>query len=534
MFPRASAALLAFAVLLPAQTPVPPPTLLPGTRLLAGGGKLPPAVFARFLERAGGADGRVVLIPTASETADSAESRAALLQRWQQDHPGPTYTVLHTRDRAEADREDFAAPLRAATGVWIGGGAQERLAAAYLGTRVERELQALLARGGVVAGTSAGTAIQTRTMIQEGMDPPVMATGFDLVPFAISDQHFLKRQRLPRLLRALAMRRGHFGLGIDEGTAVEVHGRTLTVLGESKALLVLAAAGGWPERVVTLAAGEQQDLVAWQRAAVARLGPAWPPAQVAEPAVPHGAVLLHGGGALTADTTAQFLALAGGAKAVVVAVPSAAPTSERRADPMLAALRAAGATVRELDAATPAEVTAALLAQLDTATGVWFGGGRQWRLCDAFDGTGLVEGLRAVLGRGGVVGGTSAGATILGELLVRGDPIGNTAMWCEGYQRGFALVPGVAIDQHFVVRERLRDLQGLLGTFPQFVGLGLDEGAAVVVRGHELEALGSGKVAVLARGAVADGEARAAAAASRKPVWLDPGARWDLRQAAGR
>src|SRR5690606_10357767 len=137
---------------------------LPGTRLVGGGGRLPDAAYARFLELAGGPRARIVLIPTASATADDPKQVEATLARWRTDHPGIEISALHTRDRAQADDPEFCAPLRAATGVWLGGGAQERLAAAYVGTRVEQELHALLARGGVVGGTSAGAAVQTRTM----------------------------------------------------------------------------------------------------------------------------------------------------------------------------------------------------------------------------------------------------------------------------------------------------------------------------------------------------------------------------------
>src|SRR5690606_7663818 len=92
------------------------------------------------------------------------------------------------------------------------------------------------------------------------------------------------------------------------------------------------------------------------------------------------------------------------------------------------------------------------LAMLDEATGIWFGGGRQWRFVDAYEGTAIVDRFCDVLRRGGVIGGSSAGATIQGDYLVRGNPLGNTDMMADGYERGFAFLPGVAIDQHFAQR----------------------------------------------------------------------------------
>lgn len=483
------------ALLAAPQSPPIDPDGLPGTRILAGGGRLPAAIVDHFLHAAGGpGNARVVLIPTASATADTAEGRDRTLQRWRDDHPGVEFALLHTRDRTEADREEFIAPLRTATGVWLGGGAQKNLADAYLGTRVERELQALLARGGVVAGTSAGTAIQTRTMIQEGRDPPIVAHGFDFVPFAVSDQHFLARNRLPRLLQVLAARPGHFGVGIDEGTAVSITGRTMTVLGASKALLVLAAAAGREQRIVELGAGDTADLVTWQRAARDR---AAGPAPAAAP-MATGTLVLCGGGPIPRAAAERFVALAGGAAARIVLVPSAAPADGRGPDPFAALLRELGAAdVRELDCSHPRDVTTGRLAALQDATGVWFGGGRQWRLVDAFDGTPAIAAFRAVLARGGVVGGTSAGASILASFLVRGNPLGNAEMWCEGYDRGFGLLPDSAIDQHFSQRQRLPDLEALIARRPDLLGLGIDEGTAAIVDATGLAVLGDGKVAVV-------------------------------------
>jgi cyanophycinase len=524
-----------------AQGPAAPidPMGVPGTRILGGGGKLPTGVYERFLELAGGKQGHIVLIPTATAACDTEAEQQAILTRWRTDHPGYEFTLLHTRDRAIADREDFTAPLRAATGVWISGGAQKRIADAYLGTRTERELQALLARGGVIGGTSAGTAIQTRTMIQEGMEDPIVATGFDFVPGAISDQHFLRRKRLPRLLKVLAAHPGHFGIGVDEGTAVEVHGRELRVLGASKALFVLPAAAGRPERVLELAAGDRQDLVTWQRAARDRAGSPWPPMDMLtrEPQVAHGSLVIVGGGRLPPAVFDRFVELAGGKNAKVVIVPSAAPASERGPDPIEKALRTRGVEVRELDCATPTEVTAERLAVLADATGIWFGGGRQWRLCDAFEGTPAIAAFHAVLARGGVIGGSSAGATIQGEFLVRGNPLGNTEERCEGYDRGFGFLPGCAIDQHFLARNRTADLQQLITSLPQLIGLGIDEGTAIVVHGSEFEVLGDSKVAVFDYRHSIDLLVESAKVTfdyhpsenPKDPVWLLPGARWDLR-----
>lgn len=207
-----------------------------GTVLACGGGTLPDAIFERFFELAGGTRGKVVFVPTASERVpelrDVAFGTTKLATRFAK------LTLLHTRSRDEADSDAFVAPLREATGVWLGGGDQSRLTAAYLGTRTERELAAVLARGGVVAGTSAGAACMTKIMIAGGTNEAQLAEGFDWIPGTIADQHFLRRSRLDRLLSALARHQDLVGLGIDEGTAVEVRAGNLAVLGASYAMRI--------------------------------------------------------------------------------------------------------------------------------------------------------------------------------------------------------------------------------------------------------------------------------------------------------
>ena len=157
-------------------------------------------------------------------------------------------TRLHTRSRDEANDPEFCRPLADATGVWIGGGKQLALTNAYLGTEVERQLKALLDRGGVIGGTSAGAAVMTRVMIASGRTEAVLSRGFDLLPGAVIDQHFLKRNCARRLLGVVASHRDLIGFGIDEGTTLVISPRTgrLRVLGDSYVLACIAdgATGG--------------------------------------------------------------------------------------------------------------------------------------------------------------------------------------------------------------------------------------------------------------------------------------------------
>ena len=235
-----------------------------GTLLVCGGGRLPESVRARFVQLAGGPAARIVVIPTAGEWSDrpgvehAADSWRALGVR--------SARVLHTRNRAVADSPAFVAALREATGVWIGGGHQTRLADAYGGTAVETALHDLLARGGVVGGTSAGAGIMSRLMIVKGRGEAVVSRGFGLVSDVVIDQHFLRRNRVRRLLGVLATHPGHVGLGVDEATALEVDlgTRRLRAIGESYAVACVPASPGGvePPSIEVLKPGDEADLAA--------------------------------------------------------------------------------------------------------------------------------------------------------------------------------------------------------------------------------------------------------------------------------
>ena len=213
-----------------------------GRLMLLGGGKMPPEIRNLFFQLAGAENARIVLIPTGSQDAESPEFIENFLEPWRQYSP-QSIVVLHARDRCQANDPDFLRPLREATAVWIGGGVQSRLADRYVGTEVETELQNLLGRDGIIAGTSAGAAVMTRVMIADGLKQPVIATGLDLFKGAIVDQHFTQRYRMARLIRAVQMHPGRIGVGIDEGTGLLVQSNGGQVLGKGRVRLIVAMQG---------------------------------------------------------------------------------------------------------------------------------------------------------------------------------------------------------------------------------------------------------------------------------------------------
>ena len=479
----------------PACDPVAP---ISGSLVICGGGNMPEPIMQKFVELAGGPEAKIVVIPTASESADTPEP-ALRLEQWRRRNVAQV-SLLHTRDRQVADDPEFVKPLAEATGVWIGGGKQHRLTEAYLGTAVEKLLHSLLARGGVIGGTSSGAAIMSTIMIRQGRTVAEVGQGFGFLPGTVVDQHFIKRNRQPRLLGVLAKNPGLFGLGIDESTAVVVQGRRLSVLGESQVAVCLSPSEERPLKVDLLKSGDEADLVALSRAAIARTLPTVV-ADREKPYLEQGTLVVVGGGATPPEAVERFIEAAGGADAPLVVVTTAQGGPAPDEAQATAWLKRAGATnVRRVHALNRSEADdPATLKLLAEARGVWFGGGRQWRLVDAYQNTKAERLFHEVLRRGGVIGGSSAGATIQGSYLVRGNPLGNTQIMAEGYERGFAFLPGVAIDQHFSQRNRFADMLELKRAYPHLVGLGIDESTAVIIRGHEMEVVGEHQVAVYDR-----------------------------------
>lgn len=455
-----------------------------GHLLLVGGGSLPDDVVKRFVELAGGRSARLVVIPTASERADAPDAAQRYLPTWLERGVGHA-VLLHTRDREEADREDFTAPLRDATAVWIGGGAQGRIADAYAGTRVESELLALLARGGVVGGTSAGAACASPMMIVRGRDPAETGRGLDLLRGVVVDQHFAQRERQARLADVLVRHPGLFGIGIDESTAIEVHERTVRVLGRGQACVMLAPAadGSRAASAVAHGAGATFDLVRWRRAAQARAVVA---GEDEVPRVPERTTLvLAGAGQAPRQALERFVAAAGGASVAMLVLSDG--EDRAAADAIAAALRGAGAVqvAVEHDAARVAR---------HSVGGVWFAGGAPWRWVDAFDAPALREWIGALWHGGGAVAGSAAGAAVIGERLLHADPTDRGVVLAEGYDRGLGLLARTAIGLGEVAPDALR---GVVVQEPRCLGLGIGDATAIVVRGTVLEVVGSGPVAVV-------------------------------------
>ncbi|MEW6323561.1 MAG: cyanophycinase [Acidobacteriota bacterium] len=236
-----------------------------GALVIVGGAMQDAAIVARFIDLAGGPDAPIVVIPTAGDDDDYDQFWSGTRQFRQQG--ARQITVLHTRDRAVADTESFVEPIRRARGVFFTGGRQWRLADSYLHTRTHRELQALLDRGGVIGGSSAGATILGSFLVRgdtKGNETMIgdHVEGMAFLKHTAIDQHLLRRNRQFDLIEVIEKHPTLLGIGIDEDTAIVVEGDRFQVIGQGYVAIydhgrMVPPAG----RFYFLAPGDRFDLV---------------------------------------------------------------------------------------------------------------------------------------------------------------------------------------------------------------------------------------------------------------------------------
>ena len=214
-----------------------PPAAPKGHLLIVGGNGTTDDIVKRAVDTAGGAKARMVIFPQASEVAETGAERG-------QDVDGGGHRPGGRRRPGEA--AEAIAAVKDATFIWFPGGDQTRLMKAFEGTGIPEAIRASYEEGALVGGTSAGAAVMSAVMITgDGFDLQAITAGktdtkpgLGLFPEAIVDQHFLKRQRMNRLISAVLDHPDLVGVGIDETTAIFVTGRSFEVLGKSSVLVI--------------------------------------------------------------------------------------------------------------------------------------------------------------------------------------------------------------------------------------------------------------------------------------------------------
>ena len=135
------------------------------------------------------------------------------------------------------------------------------------------------------------------------------------------------------------------------------------------------------------------------------------------------------------------------------------------------------------------------IAPLREATAIYFGGGRQWHIADSYLNTLTHQAFFDVLDRGGVIAGSSAGASIQGSFLWRGDTKGPDILIGD-HTQGLGFLKNSVIDQHLLRRNRTFDLVPFIKTAPELIGIGLDEATAIVVQRDTFQVIGRSYVVV--------------------------------------
>ena len=254
-----------------------------GTLLIAGGGgKQAAAIFRKFVELAGGAGARIVIVPTALSSNPEYDYHNPRVARFARDTMKMKHvTVLHTHDRRQADTREFVRPLKTADGVWFTGGRQWRFADSYLGTRSEKEFHRVLKRGGVIGGSSAGASIQADFLVRgDSKTNTIMIgdhqRGLGFIENCAIDQHVVRRGRQMGLVRVLTDPDGKMlrrfdredllGIGIDEDTAIIVRKDTFEVFGKPDAAVLIYDPGRWKagtpdaKKYITLKLGARYNM----------------------------------------------------------------------------------------------------------------------------------------------------------------------------------------------------------------------------------------------------------------------------------
>ena len=253
-----------------------------GTLVVDGGGTSQPVVD-EFVRLAGGREAKIVVIPTGASSLRFGADKTIIDPDWPRSRPEwllyekylqvlfgvEAVTVLHTRDRTIASQPEFAETLRRATGVFLGTGNAGRHAAAYLGTRTQLELQALLERGGVIMGSSAGAIILGSFIVRGRPDKPLLMAkgrteGFAFLRNVAINPHLTSAKRDNELVNVCDAYPSILGLGLDDEVGLIVRGDRFEVIGKGGVAIYdnVPREGAW---YYSLHPGDSFDLGKWKK-----------------------------------------------------------------------------------------------------------------------------------------------------------------------------------------------------------------------------------------------------------------------------
>ena len=211
-----------------------------GKLIIIGGGTIPDSLFTFFANYCGGKDQPIVYSPTATEDEEFIQKGEHLLKFSSRGFTN--LSTIHTRDKKIAEDPKNIELMRHAKGLYFGGGDQDLIAAAYGGTKLYDEFIALLDRGGVIMGTSAGATIMGSLLIGGDARNDLTQTyhfkpAFSFMTNTALDQHVLVRNRQFDLIPVIEQYPNTLGVGLDESTAMIVEAGQFKVWGLSYAMI---------------------------------------------------------------------------------------------------------------------------------------------------------------------------------------------------------------------------------------------------------------------------------------------------------
>lgn len=213
-----------------------------------------------------------------------------------------------------------------------------------------------------------------------------------------------------------------------------------------------------------------------------------------------GSLIIIGGGGTTPEMFNRFAEMMGGFDKEMIVIPtSATPQSININAERQSWINRGFSNVTVLHTTDPNVAnTEEFYTPIQTAAGIWFGGGRQWRTIDAYKNTKTEDEFHNLLSRGGVIMGSSAGASVQGSFLARGAEASNIPIIAPelNHRVGFGFLKNSAIDQHADARDRWKEMYEIIELEPAILGFSIAETTAMVVQGNCFEVIGVGSVAV--------------------------------------
>lgn len=201
-------------------------------------------ILHTFFTRAGGTEAKIAIVPCASREPSAIGDRYHKIFT----QMGATsIELLDIRERTQGEDPKWQEYMEECTGVFMTGGDQLRLCALVADTPLMEKVRMKVREGKIVlAGTSAGAAVMGHHMIAGGGSGESpnrslvdMATGLGILPDVIVDQHFHNRNRMARLLSAVASHPDRLGIGIDEDTCAMFQGDgVIEVIGKGTVTIV--------------------------------------------------------------------------------------------------------------------------------------------------------------------------------------------------------------------------------------------------------------------------------------------------------